>query len=309
MTEIPVFNKDGDTSYILEIKDDLHYVSGRTSKSDVLYYKGAGTRYHGHSSLVENVYDGAKGSSIFYYGYDVINPNWLNKFGIFQERYQPFFSDFIGTCGKKELNILDNSRQFELSAVDVVDMIEYDPENKQYYIVLNYKAPRSSYNGNSTALISLLVYMIQSGWNFPWDKTSINDIDSVGCVTDVADLFYSLDDIHAFGTVYSVLYSLFQTNRVFYDNLMLQLGCSHRELSDIPFVSLFFLRSCGRKLTFGSNVHTKNHMYTHLVGNVLLRGRNCSGVEDITISDKVAVDYLDRFKATLDEDNLSILNN
>ena len=129
MTEIPVYNKQGQTEYILELPEDVEFVSGRTSKSDKLYYKGVGSRYFGHSCLNPNGYEKHGESSVFYYGWNVKNREWDDKFGIFQDKFQPYFSDYIGTCGGKELNIIFNSRQFELSAVSVVDAVEHDPVN------------------------------------------------------------------------------------------------------------------------------------------------------------------------------------
>ena len=40
-------------------------------------------------------------TNIFYLGYSVCRKSWKNKVGIFQERYQPFFPDFIGACSVK----------------------------------------------------------------------------------------------------------------------------------------------------------------------------------------------------------------
>ena len=106
MIEVPVFNRLGGVEYVLELPEDVQPVSGRTSKSKSLYYKGVGVAYTGHSSLNVDDFEDHGESSIFYYGWNVLNNNWKNKFGIFQATFQPFFSDFVGTCGKKELNII-----------------------------------------------------------------------------------------------------------------------------------------------------------------------------------------------------------
>ena len=307
MTEIPVYSKEGQVDYILELPEDVQHVSGRTSKGEKLYYKGVGSQYLGHSSVNPNGYNKLGEHSVFYYGWNVLNPAWEDKFGIFQDKFQPYFSDYIGTCGSKELNIIFKSRRFELSAVDVVDAVEHDPVNNQYYFVLDYKSPRNKYDGNSRALIHLLSYMVQAGWCFPWDKTSINDINNQGCVTDVADMFQSDETIHAFGTVYSVLYSLFKIDNDNYNNLLKSLNCSHNSISDIPLVAMLFLRNCGKDIYIKQNISSQNQLYVHLVGNVLLRGRNCAGVENIDMSDAVMIQYLDRFKETLSDNESSVL--
>ena len=52
----------------------------------------------------------------------VVAPQWVGKVGIFKERYQSYFSDLIGCCGKKELKILDMSH-ISNSGVEVLDYI------------------------------------------------------------------------------------------------------------------------------------------------------------------------------------------
>lgn len=307
MTEIPVYSKSGQVEYLLEIDDDIQFVSGRTSKSDKHYYKGVGSWYSGHSSLSPNGYEKIGASSVFYYGWDVKNPAWGGKFGIFQDKFQPYFSDYVGGCGHKELNIIFNSRRFELSAVSVVDAIEHDTTNQQYYFVLDYKSPRIAYTDNTLGLINLMTYMVSGGWNFPWDKTSINDINNFGYVTDVADMFQSEDVRHAFGTIYSILYSLHQTNIDGYKGLLKAVGCTHDTVSDIPFVTMLFLQNMGKNVYIKQNITSRNELYTHLVGNVLLRGKNCAGVEDERQSDAIMIRYLDRFKQQLGDAELGVL--
>lgn len=307
MTEIPVYNKSGQVDYILELKEDVEFVSGRTSRAKELYYKGVGSSYLGHSSINPNGYKKVSESSVFYYGWNVSNPEWEGKFGIFQDRFQPYFSDWVGTCGLKELSLITKTKQFDLSAVEVVDCIEHDPTHGQFYFVLRYKSPRVKYDGNSMALINLLSFMVQSGWNFPWDKTSINDINNHGHVTDVADLFCSTDVKHAFGTVYSVLYSLHQTDKSNYDKLLTTLKCTHTDIKDIPFVVMLFLKNNGKEVYVKKNIKSQNDLYTHLVGNVLLRGRNCAGVEDVRMADAVMLQYLDRFKQQIGNEQAKIL--
>lgn len=307
MTEIPVYNKQGQIEYVLELPEDIQFVSGRTSKSDKLYYKGVGSRYFSHSCLSLVDVEKQSESSVFYYGWDVKNAKWADKFGIFQDRLQPYFSDFIGTCGNKELKIILNSRRFELSAVNVVDAVEHDPINSQYYFVLDYKSPRNKYDGNSIALVNLLSYMVESGWCFPWDKTSINDINNQGCVTDVADMFQSDDIKHLYGSVYSVFYSLFQTDNENYNKLLRFLHCSRNTISDIPVVVMLFLKKCNRDVYIKQNISSQGQLYTHLVGNLLLRGRNCAGVEDHRKSDAVMIQYLDRFRDQLNVEQQSVL--
>lgn len=307
MIEVYVYNTQGQVEYVLELPEDVQFVSGRTSRSDRLHYKGVGSRYVGHYSITPAAYEKISESSVFYYGWNVKNRNWDSKFGIFNDKFQPYFSDYIGTCGNKELRIISNSSQFELSAVDVVDVIEHNSINKQYYFVLNYKSPRNKYDGNATALINLLVYMVQSGWCFPWDKTSINDINNYGCVTDVADIFQSSDIKHLYGSVYSVFYSLYQMDNINYNKLLKTMNYSYMTLHYLPFVVMLFLKNCGKEVYIKQSIISQSQLYTHLVGNVLLRGKNCAGVESEQKSDMVMLQYLDRFKQKLFGSDLSVL--
>ena len=71
--------------------------------------------------------------------------------------------------------------------------------------------------------------MLDSEWNFLWDKGSINDITPDGLVSDVADLFISDELEHQFGSVYSVLYSLHSMSRRKYNEF---LACNDLEHID-----------------------------------------------------------------------------
>ena len=73
-----------------------------------------------------------------------------------------------------------------------MEVINYDAVNKQYYFKMDYKCKRKSYvqdDGNPQKLQDLLEYMLESDWNFLWDKGAINDITPEGLVSDV-DLTY-----------------------------------------------------------------------------------------------------------------------
>lgn len=289
MKLIPIYTQSGHVDSYIELTDNVTHVSGRTSRSGNVFFKGVGSTYSGHSSLFHT--EGAEEHPVFYYGYKIQNPDWLGKYGIFMDKFQPYFSDWIGTCGQKELNIITNSRLFLKSAVEVLDCIEYDETYHQMYFKLLYKTKREPFLDNYRGLLDLLVYMTHSGWNFPWDKASINDINNSGNVTDVADMFKSNQLIHIFGTVYSVLYSLHQINRSAFQGLTSIIGVGQECIQDIPGLCARFLNRTGFSIP--------EEPYCHLVGNILLRGRNCAGVEDITMGAKVMTQYLDRFLAQL----------
>ena len=146
MTYISVYDPCGKEVNRLEFDENIYPVNGRVSKGDKYYYKGVGVAYQGQF-LTENFdgYEICHECDVFYMGTFVKKPCFADKYGIFQERYQPQFTDFIGSCGAKELSIIENSENFELSSVDVLDVVNYDKDNQQYYFKLDYKCGRRKY--------------------------------------------------------------------------------------------------------------------------------------------------------------------
>jgi hypothetical protein len=299
---IPIYNKKGAQVSELVLSENVTSVSGRTSIGDSgLYYKGVGVKYRGHSNFNAAGYINVTPHSVFYYGYNVVREIWLGKTGIFQEKCQPFFSDFIGTCGPKELKIINNSREFEKSAVRVVDCIEYDTENNQRYFILDYgKEGRTSWikdRGTVGGLLELLEYMLVNNWNFPWDKGAIGDVSGSGGVHDVADMFRSKEFIHKLGTVYAVLYSMKNKSQGRYFEFLTTAGYRHKDDKDFLFIALSILEKNGIDVSEGFPPSAKDEFenYYHLVGNCLLWGRNCGYVEKEVEGDKIREQYINRF--------------
>ena len=218
---IPIYDKNGDIVQSIHIDDTIQFVDGRVCKGEKYYYKGIGIPYKQHHILPEDMsdeYDLIEKSDVFYIGNAVSKKVFAGKTGIFQEKYQVHFTDWIGACGVKELNILENLYDeggFEMSAIEVFGHETIDADNQQYYLKVDYPTGRTDYlSGDSDPLElrELLDYMIQSDWNFPWDKNSISDINFDSKITDVADLFKSSELSHKIGSVFSVLYSLQQSD-------------------------------------------------------------------------------------------------
>lgn len=309
MKEISIYAPSGDIVNTLTLPEDVEFVSGRTSKSKDLYYKGVGSSYKQHATLSPSKYRVIGQNPVFYYGTDVENLKWKGKFGIFQERFQPYFSDFIGACGPKEQSIEDKSKEFPFSAVSVVDRVDYDKENQQSYYILRYTSPRNHFidDGKTTRFLDLVDCMLHEGWNFPWDKASVRDINREGCVTDVADMFRSYNPIHKFGTLYSILFSTFQIAPTMYHKLSKQLGLKPHGIEGIPFAVFFVMGQLGCRVPMRQDITDKESMYVHLVGNILLRGRNCASVEDEACGTEIMMQYVDRFRLTLSEKNKKVM--
>lgn len=281
MTIVPIYNAQGVQVNELSIDDEIQYVNGRVQRGKNCYYKGIGIPYRYHTMLEfdDLRYKILQKTDIFYLGYQVIKKCFENKTGIFQEKYQPFFSDFIGTCGVKEGTIVLNSTIFEKSSVEVLDYVLYDEENIQSYYMLDYKCGRQSYltdNGNPVKLRELLDYMIQNNWNFLWDKGAISDVSSEGLVSDVADLFISNELSHKIGTVYCILHSLMKLNFEKYNEFLQVNNLSHYDSRSLIFNAIEILHCNGVDVSEFFQYGTINQNYKHTVMNYLIVGKNCA---------------------------------
>lgn len=315
MTNIGIYNGNGDVVNTITLPVSLDRIEGRTAYNGKfnIYYKGVGVNYKQHSVLSPTEYDTIVCENpVFYYGKIVQNVNWVGKFGIFQARYQPYFSDFIGSCGPKEAVIIKNSKEFSRCSVIVEDFHEYDTSNHQSYYILLYPKGRTQYteDGSSFRLVGLLRYMVAEGWNFPWDKAAIRDISASGEVHDVADLFRSKDLRDQYGTIYSVLYSLFVCNRVKFYEFIKHFNLVCRGVSDIPFLVVQMLRGfkVNTECFFKKDIKLDSDFYIHLVGNYLLRGRNCAAVEDESQRYSISYQYVNRFYNSLPADKKYLIS-
>lgn len=301
MTIVPIYNRSGEQVSEIVIDANLTHVSGRVSLSDKgHYYKGVGVPYRSHAVVNPGPDVNIIGKDpVFYCGYTCENPNWKGKAGIFQDRYQPYFSDFIGSCGPKELRLIEHSRQFDRSSVRVLDCVDYDKENNQRYFILDYECKRRRYldGGDPKELGDLIDYMVLNGWNFPWDKAAIRDISFDGRVSDVADMFRSKDPIHRFGTVYSILYSLATLDFKKYTEFVRSVKLKHSGDIDFPMLALALLDKNGVDVNLLlPKKATDNFMvYEYLVGKKLIYGTNCAHVESKAYGDKVIQGYVEHF--------------
>ena len=304
MTEIPIYNDFGDEIRTLSIPADLTFVGGRVCKNGSTYYKGVGVPYDTHLSTDRNCPGVIEKANVFYCGYVVKDPRFEGKVGIFQHKYQPYFSDFIGTCGPKELKLIKNAKDFDKSGVQVLDYVEHDTENHQYYFVLDYKCDRKRYlpDGDIGQLLELLYHMIMNDWNLPWDKASINDISEGAHVFDVADMFKSPHLVHKLGTVYSIFYSLARADRHRYAGLLhyIGLGEEHTDDTFAVLAAMRFLTDIGVSYydMIPPEIEKDNEMLRwFMLGNVLVQGRNCAHQEFPEMGETVRMSYRDRIFA------------
>ena len=307
MTIVPIYDKDGIEVNNIIVDDVLEPVNGRVSKGKKNYYKGLGVDYRCHvlpplrpESNIHG-YDILQNPNVFYMGPLVSKHCFQNKYGIFQEKYQPQFTDFIGSCGVKELSLIENSEEFAKSSVDVIKSVNYDKENGQYYFVLNYRCGRVKYleKGDPKALYELLEYMIKEDWNFIWDKTSIEDISYNGLVSDVADIFKSSSLMNKMGTIYSVLYSL--------GNISLTKYVEFNRIHNLDHKNQMSYTLNAAKLLTRFNVDTRplyvskdeKKNFENMVLHYIINGRNCGDCCYIELGDKIREQYITQTKKQL----------
>jgi hypothetical protein len=309
MTSIPIYNTKGIVVNTINIDDNIiPPLEGRVSKGDKVYYKGLGVNYSQHhidKKLFEpEVYDFVRKSDIFYLGYVVKRKNFIDKFGIFQETFQPMFTDHIGTCGVKELSIIENSLFFEKTSAEVIKSVRYDTENNQYYFVMNYTCGRRRYvdEGDPIKLRELLDYTLSSNWNFIWDKNSITDISYNGLVTDVGELFISDSLENKLGSVYSVLYSLGKHNFDLYLDFCRINGLVHINDKSYIYNSVDILNQSGVDTTEMMAHDNPDDNYKQIVLNYLLTGRNCGHCSLVDVGEQIKEAYINRVKAVFEND-------
>jgi len=269
------------------------WVGGRSGIGESgLWYKGIGTVYRCHT--VKSI-NGCKviGQAV-YGGYVVQYIPWVNRFGIFQERNQWYFSEWVGGAGKREVKIVRNAEEFPFSAVKVVDVIPVMDEHNVY--VMEMRGGKGICR-DVGKMMRLLEVMLGEGWNFPWDKGAIRDINEEGLVTDVADLF-KLDDVrHKFGTVYAVLYSMRQLVPEVAKEFEREVGVS-LELKEVPFSVLKVMKKLGCDISgmWDGEIKWSWEGYKRLVLDVLMEGVNCAGLEFPEYGEEVKKWYKGEFK-------------
>lgn len=296
--DIPIYDIEGNKIDALTLYDSVQYIDGRVSKGNRHYYKGVGCLYdHHHLSYVKNPNDftDIEQSEVFYMGSRVKRKTFIGKKGIFLEKYQPQFSDFIGTCGTKELSIIENSEAFGKSSVKIIKAVKHDVTNNQYYFMVDYSCNRIKYlqNSNPAKLRELLDYMITNDWNFIWDKNAISDISSNGLVSDVGDLFVSSTLSNKIGTVYAVLHSLGRSNPIKLTELLKLYGLTHDTSMSYLLNTLPILKANKINTTEIIGDDPIN-LYMKLVLKYLLVGRNCGHCCYPELGEKIKDEYITR---------------
>ncbi len=300
-----MYDCHGEVAREIVVEDDLEPVDGRVSKGKQHYYKGAGAPYRGHHlDAGEPVpYDGYTligPPEVFYMGPMVLMHCFVGKTGIFELRFQPQFSDFIGSCGSKELDAIPNSKEFERSSMEIIKAVniwsDWGNHWAQYYLIVDYKCRRRKYRqgGEPKDLYALLDYMMQTNWNFIWDKNAIDDVSFNGFVSDVADIFHSADIRHKLGTVYAILHSL---QRSLPDKYAEFVGYAGLTEQHVVFQAVSLLEKLGVDVSQLKKFKKDEfNQFVHVVFNFLIEGRNCGDCCWVGLGDEIRKQYRDQTK-------------
>lgn len=234
---VPIYDADGKKIHEVKLPErviPLPYK--RTAVSDNgIYYKGCGIVYRKHMvNQQENNMRILGHSGIIYEKYVVSYTNLVGRFGIFAFPHQPIFSDWEGTCGKKELKLLENQKQFEMSAIQEITAViptGIKDSNIYAYRLKNVKAEPMD-------IIKLIEYVLTENFNTAWDKNLWADIFCYQYVRDVADWFRSSDACHKLGTIFALLNSLYNSDVYLYTMLLREtLDIINTEKIYIPYFS------------------------------------------------------------------------
>ena len=307
MKEVTIYNDKGEIDSTVPLPEEVEFINNRCWKgASGVYYKGAGVPYtvYGdgelfwHASFDKEIprvhiprvsnKDGKHDAP--YYGWTIRKPEFVDKTGIFMERYSPQFNECIGACGPRERALEINWDRFEYSGVEFLDKFQSVPDPWDNYIYkLNYynKRVKWSEGQNINALIELLEYMIKEDWNVPWDIDVIGDVDINGLYTDVADIWKSTPENlkFKFGTVYTFVYGLLNMYGIQLSsqlvNKIIAKGKNrsfvYNDLEDVPFAVHNILSTWGYDIPLPSA--SREDQYHHMILNVLMEGSTCARCE------------------------------
>lgn len=234
---VPVYDTNGRKLYEVKLPESvLPLPYKRTAVSDSgIYYKGCGIVYRKHmAERQESTMRLLEHSRIIYEKYVVSYVHLLGKFGIFTFPHQPIFSDLEGACGKKELKLLENQKQFEMSAIqEITAVIPTGIKDSNIYA---YRL--KSVKAEPMDMIQLIEYVLSEDFNTAWDKNLWADIFCYQYVRDVADWFPSSSACHKLGTIFALLNSLYNSDIYLYTMLLREmLGIVNTEKIYIPYFS------------------------------------------------------------------------
>lgn len=276
---ISIYDVNGNVIDEIDLPEKITPIPAkRTGISDKgLFYKGSGVVYQKHLvNRLENNIKKIGNSGLLYEKYIVTYPNLIGKYGIFKFRHQPIFDDLEGGCGTKELKILDNSINFELSAIDeIINVINTGIGNSNIYV---YKM--KEVKASPKDVITLIEYILSTDYNTAWDKNLWTDIYCYKYVRDIADWFKSNKGSHKLGTIYALLNSMYVNDIYLYIELIQHIfgKCNTNKLYVLYYSGLIVNKYCKDKIKVDLTRYDEGN-YSELL-KLLFSGKACCHLVD-----------------------------
>ena len=143
--------------------------------------------------------------------------------GYFLKGFSLTFSDFIGTCGKKELKI-ESNQNLAFSGVKVMDRIQIGTD--MFIFKLRESDPNPGKEPGLKEILWFIEQALHAKHACPFDKDLYRDLDSEAKVHDPAD-WYLIDrgPEHwiwfeaKVGTIYALMRSIYRHNRSLFKEL------------------------------------------------------------------------------------------
>lgn len=293
---IPFIDVDGKVIDEIVLPEKIMpLISKRVGISDSgKYYKGAGSVYACH--FVNDVDSNAKiisKTGIVYEENKVSYLNLCGKFGIFNFKHQPIFSDLEGGCGPKEQNLLVMQEKFEKSAIEEIEsIISTGIDGHKIYV---YRLKEQE--GKLSDVCELIEYFLTNDYCTAWDKNLWADIMSYKYVRDVGDWFESKDLGCKIGTVYALLRSLYEKDLYLYCEILKQLvGTVNCDRKLIIYFSALIVKKYNSGLFEEKNIDTDNLTQDLFVSILteMFNGKACCHLENDIEYDWVRKQYLSK---------------
>lgn len=258
------------------------------------YYKGVGSVYACHfTNEIDSKAKLLSKTGILYEENKVTYLNLCGKFGIFNFKHQPVFSDLEGGCGPKEQNLIVMQGKFEKSAIEEIEsVISTGIEGHKIYV---YRLKEQA--GKLTDLCDLIEYVLSNNFCTAWDKNLWADVMSYKYIRDVGDWFESRELGCKIGTVYALLRSLFEKDLYLYcEVLKRMLGVVNCERKLIIYFSALLVRKYNSELFEEKNIDmdTLNSDLFISILSEMFMGKACCHLENDSDYDWVRKEYLSK---------------
>ena len=288
---VPIFDAYGKKLNEIILKESIIPIPNKRGGfgESGCFYKGAGVVYKNHLECDRG--EKTNKETCDFPGYQIIGrtgivyenlivsyKNLVDEFGIFTFKHQPVFSDYEGACGPKEKRLLDNFSKFEKCAIEeVTDVIPTGLPDTNIYV---YRLKNLS--GSLEDTLRLIEYVLANDWNTAWDKNVWEDIECYGYVRDVADWFISEKYCHKLGTIFAILNSMYDKDKVLYARLIMNIfGTYEFNKKMVLFYSAEIVRKICSDFAGGEyTLYCDSPEWFEILYEQLITGKACCHLED-----------------------------